>query len=91
MCRKSAAAVVIALMAVYQIATAAQLRPGAGSKRSDGLLLIVSMNESKVDIIDESSLKTVASLKTGKGPHEVRVAPDGRNAYAWPAGRFRDA
>ena len=86
MCRKSAAAVVIALMAVYQIATAAQLRPGAESKRSDGLLLIVSMNESKVDIIDESSLKTVASLKTGKGPHEVRVAPDGRNAYVVAGG-----
>jgi DNA-binding beta-propeller fold protein YncE len=86
MCRKSVAAVVIALVAVYQIAAAAQLRPGAESKRSDGLLLIVSMNESKVDIIDESSLKTVASLKTGNGPHEVRVAPDGRNAYVVAGG-----
>jgi DNA-binding beta-propeller fold protein YncE len=79
--RKSVAAVAIALMAAYQGATAAQVRPAVESKRSDGLLLVVSMNESKVDIIDESTLQTVASLKTGKGPHEVRVAPDGRNAY----------
>jgi DNA-binding beta-propeller fold protein YncE len=46
-----------------------------------GLLLIVSMDESKVEIVDEATSRTLASLNTGKGPHEVRVAPDGRIAY----------
>lgn len=81
MSRMPAAAVVIALMAAYQGATAAQVRPAAAAQHGDGLLLIVSMNESTVSIVDESTRKTLATLKTGDGPHEVRVAPDGRNAY----------
>lgn len=55
--------------------------PISAQKASDGLLLIASIDESKLDIVDESTLKTIASLNTGKGPHEVRVAPDGRSAY----------
>ena len=84
--RKSVAAVVVALIIASQGATAAQVRGKGESKQSEGLLLIVSMNESKVDIVDESTLKTLASLNTGKGPHEVRVAPDGRNAYVVAGG-----
>lgn len=53
----------------------------SASAQSPGLLLIVSMDEAKVDIIDEATLRTVASLNTGKSPHEVRVAPDRRTAY----------
>lgn len=46
-----------------------------------GVLLVASMDEARVDIIDEATLRPLASLETGKGPHEVRVAPDGRTAY----------
>ena len=46
-----------------------------------GLLLVVSMDEARLDIVDEASLKTLGSVNTGKTPHEVRVAPDGRTAY----------
>lgn len=60
---------------------AGQDRSAADLGRAGAVLLIASMDESKVDIIDEATLKTVASLPTGKGPHEVRVDPDGRNAY----------
>jgi DNA-binding beta-propeller fold protein YncE len=42
------------------------------------------MAEARVDIIDEATLRTVASLNTGKTPHEVRVAPGGRTAYVVP-------
>ena len=79
--RQSLVVVVLALVAAYEGAIAAQGRPALESKSPDGLLLVVSMDESKVDIVDEATLTTVASLNTGKGPHEVRVAPDGRNAY----------
>ena len=61
--------------------TAAQREPASGAGTSSGLLLVVSMDESKVDIIDEATLGTLASVNTGKSPHEVRVAPDGRTAY----------
>lgn len=39
------------------------------------------MNESKVAIIDGVSYKTLATLETGKNPHEVRISPDKRHAY----------
>jgi DNA-binding beta-propeller fold protein YncE len=46
-----------------------------------GVLLIASMEESRVDVVDETTLQTLARLDTGKGPHEVRVAPDGQRAF----------
>lgn len=46
-----------------------------------GTLLIASMDESRLDIIDEDTLRTLGSVETGRGPHEVRVAHDGRTAY----------
>ena len=61
--------------------TAAQGDPISRVSPSSGLLLIVSMDEASVDIIDEATLRTLASLNTGKTPHEVRIAPDGRTAY----------
>lgn len=65
----------------HSAGTAAQGVPTSKISPSSGLLLIVSMDESRVDILEEPTLRTVASLNTGKGPHEVRVAPDGRAAY----------
>lgn len=64
-------------------------RPQASTQAtpSTGLLLIVSMDEAKVDIVDEGTSRTVASLNTGKTPHEVRIGPDGRTAYV-VAGRI---
>jgi DNA-binding beta-propeller fold protein YncE len=48
---------------------------------SAGLLLVASMDESKLDVLDEETGRTLASMPTGPRPHEVRVAPDGRRAY----------
>lgn len=75
------AAVLLLALSGHHPAMAAQRRPAAEPSRSAGLLLIVSMDESKVDIVDEATSRTLASLNTGKSPHEVRVSPDGRNAY----------
>ena len=63
------------------VVLAAQVHSAVDSKAPRGLLLVVSMDESKVDIVDETTLATIASLNTGKSPHEVRVSPDGRSAY----------
>ena len=51
------------------------------TQRTTGLLLIASMDESRVDIVDEATSRTIARLNTGKGPHEVRAAPNGLRAY----------
>ena len=51
-----------------------------------GLLVLASMGDSTVALIDGATHATLATLDTGKGPHEVRVSPDGRSAYV-AAGR----
>jgi YVTN family beta-propeller protein len=46
-----------------------------------GVLVMASMGESRVAIVDGATYQTLATLETGKNPHEVRVSPDGRHAY----------
>jgi DNA-binding beta-propeller fold protein YncE len=67
-------------LAGSNVRTSAQ-DPAPTISPSSGLLLVVSMDESRVDIIDEATLRTLGSVNTGKSPHEVRVGPDGRTAY----------
>jgi DNA-binding beta-propeller fold protein YncE len=58
-----------------------QVPPPAAGSASAGLLLVVSMDDARVDIVDEATWRTLASVKTGPNPHEVRISPDGRLAY----------
>jgi len=46
-----------------------------------GILVIAYMDESKVVLVEGTTYKTIATLETGKNPHEVRVSPDQRYAY----------
>jgi len=46
-----------------------------------GVLVIANMDESQVVLIEGATYKTLATLPTGKNPHEVRVSPDHRHAY----------
>jgi hypothetical protein len=46
-----------------------------------GVLVIAYMDESKVVLVDGKTYKTVATLDSGKNPHEVRVSHDKRRAY----------
>lgn len=50
------------------------------------VLVIAYMDESKVVLVDGKTYKVVATLDSGKNPHEVRVSPDRRRAYV-AAGR----
>jgi DNA-binding beta-propeller fold protein YncE len=52
-----------------------------------GVLVIAYMDESQVALVDSATYKTLATLETGKNPHEVRVSPDQRRAYV-AAGKF---
>jgi DNA-binding beta-propeller fold protein YncE len=46
-----------------------------------GVLVIAYMGESQVVLVDSTTYKTLATLETGKNPHEVRVSPDKLHAY----------
>ncbi|HEU4794645.1 MAG TPA: cytochrome D1 domain-containing protein [Pyrinomonadaceae bacterium] len=46
-----------------------------------GVLVIAQMDESQVVLVESESYKTLATLATGKNPHEVRISPDQRYAY----------
>ncbi len=45
------------------------------------VVVIAYMDESRVVLVDGDTYKTLATLETGKNPHEVRVSPDKRRAY----------
>ena len=46
-----------------------------------GVLVVASIDESRVAIVDGTTYRTMATVETGKSPHEVRISPDGRQAY----------
>jgi DNA-binding beta-propeller fold protein YncE len=46
-----------------------------------GVLVIAYMDESKVVLVEGTTYRTLATLDTGKNPHEVRVSPDHLHAY----------
>ena len=77
---------VVSAIALTVMLAGARAPVSSHSAPPAGLLLIVSMDEAKVDIVDEATSRTLASLNTGKSPHEVRVAPDGRTAYVVAGG-----
>ena len=64
-------------LALSLLVVALALAPAAPQE----LVLVASNAESSVALIDAKTLREVARLPTGEGPHEVAVAPDGRTAY----------
>src|SRR5688500_2007175 len=46
-----------------------------------GVLVIAQMDDSQVILFDGETYKTLATLDTGKNPHEVRDSRDQRYAY----------
>jgi YVTN family beta-propeller protein len=55
--------------------------PRAGTAGGAGLLVVSLMDASRLALVDGATREVLASLETGKSPHEVRVSPDGRSAY----------
>jgi YVTN family beta-propeller protein len=49
---------------------------------SEGLLLVVNKTGNDVSLLSLASGETVATLPTGRGPHEIAVSADGRRAVA---------
>lgn len=51
-------------------------------------VLVVCKSEFQVILLDPATDKVLGKLPTGRGPHEVAVAPDGRTAYVSNFGRY---
>ena len=51
-------------------------RPDAPARA--GLLVVANQNGANATIIDAATMKTLATLPVGVGPHEAAVSPDGR-------------
>jgi YVTN family beta-propeller protein len=71
-----AAALAPALLAVE----APPAAPGAAREKGPWLL-VLNKSDDTLALVDPATLTVAAVLPTGKGPHEVAVAPDGRSAY----------
>ena len=51
-------------------------RPDAPARA--GLLVVANQQGASATVVDAGTMKTVATLPVGTGPHEVAVSPDGR-------------
>lgn len=52
----------------------------ASAAGSPGTLLVLNKSDNTVSLVDLASKKSIATIPTGNGPHEVAVSPDGRLA-----------
>lgn len=52
----------------------------AANAANPGTLLVLNKSDNTVSLVDLASKKSVATIPTGNGPHEVAVSPDGRLA-----------
>jgi YVTN family beta-propeller protein len=64
-------------------AAALALSPAAqqATKTTGPLLLVLNKAENTLALVEPSTMKVLARVPTGDGPHEVVVSPDGRTAY----------
>jgi len=53
----------------------------AGATSADPLLLVVNKSDHNVQVINGTTYKTIELIRTGEGPHELAISPDGRYAY----------
>ena len=53
-----------------------------------GTLIVLNKSDHEAALVDPTSHEVIARLPTGKGPHEVASAPDGRLAYVSNYGSY---
>ena len=55
---------------------------------SADLLIVLNKSDHEAVLVDPATLKPVARIATGRGPHEVAVSPDGKLAYVSNYGMY---
>jgi YVTN family beta-propeller protein len=53
-----------------------------------GVVVVLNKSDHEAALVDPATLKVVAKLPTGRGPHEAATSPDGRTAYVANYGSF---
>ena len=76
-----------ARLALPSALLAATLTLGIPAVSAD-LLVVLNKSDHEAVLVDPGTLKPVAKLSTGRGPHEVAVSPDGRLAYVSNYGMY---
>lgn len=66
----------------------AMLSAGSPGAAAADLLIVLNKSDHEAALVDPATLRTVAKLPTGRGPHEVAVSPDGRLAYVSNYGMY---
>ncbi|MFL5478548.1 MAG: hypothetical protein ACJ79X_05990 [Gemmatimonadaceae bacterium] len=51
-------------------------RPDAPARA--GIIVVANQQEASASVVDAATMKTLATLPVGVGPHEVAISPDGR-------------
>ena len=51
-------------------------RPDAPARA--GILVVANQQAASASVVDASTMKTIATIPVGTGPHEVAISPDGR-------------
>ncbi len=65
---------------LFAAALGAALLAAPLAAESSGTLVVANKSDATVDLVDLASERSLATLPTGHGPHEVAVSPDGRAA-----------
>jgi YVTN family beta-propeller protein len=71
----------MALMKAIALLLALAVCAGGSAAAETSLLLIGNKAEDTLSFADTKTFKEIARIKTGRGPHEVVVTPDGRKAF----------
>jgi YVTN family beta-propeller protein len=53
-----------------------------------GTLIVLNKSDHNAALVDPDTFKVLATLPTGRGPHEAAVSPDGRLAYVTNYGAY---
>ena len=54
---------------------------GFAQKTANGTLLVLNKADNTMVVIDDATLKAIATVPTGEGPHEMTVSSDGKLAF----------
>ena len=54
---------------------------GFAQKTANGTLLVLNKADNTMVVIDDATLKAIATVPTGEGPHEMTVSDDGKLAF----------
>lgn len=69
-------------MALLLVLIALVLLPSLSAAQTPSpALLVLNKEDATLSIIDPATLKTVAQIPTGEGPHEIAVSDDGKLAF----------